>query len=267
VPLSNLSFPPPQPVLFSVPVKCPPLITFLANARANSSYVNATSVVRFSIADYLAAANGSASNVFSQLNAAQRALFSLVARGDSAERVGLLATVMVPKEGVTFQHSAEKFYERCKPATCTFTRIEARDGPSIALDAIGTFGGNGAAIVAILSTLVAWLAFFGRRMDKLLQPQGSAAEEAQEKAPSSSSEGQVLAIEAQEAALMSSSSGASLPSPLAAAERGGKDSVATNPVFRVGSGSAGSSAAQAAPAAGPSSFEMAPIVDWGSSRQ
>jgi len=172
---SPLVFPPEQPKLFSLPINCPPLISFMANAQGNSTYNSLKSPVRFSIKDFLhafptVAANPSTATLPPTRNELQRRLLELRNRGDTSERTDILALLMA-KRGVGFNisYNIKAHYRTCNPSFCAWNVIQQRSNEEMALEAVASFGGNGAFIVSLMALIIAYLACFGRRYDQFMK--------------------------------------------------------------------------------------------------
>lgn len=140
----------PQAILFSVNVSCPPIFMLLAKFRRNSTYFDATSPVRFTIDDWVAAFGRGVTSPSPPLTPVQEALFTQTIKGDSGERAALLTqNLMGVANGTKFVHDPLKYYAECKPKVCSYTIITDRTFDVIALDAVGIYGGTASAVIMV----------------------------------------------------------------------------------------------------------------------
>jgi hypothetical protein len=246
-------------VLFRTRVQCPPLITYLAQLRANSTYAPFTTPLRFSIGQYLAAFPAAAASPatatlptlqeLTQLTPPQLALLEANARGDASSRVNVLATGFLANQGASFAHAPMAHYAACAPASCSFFEVAQRSTAKLAFEAVSTFGGNGAATMSIMGMGVAWLAFFGRRWDQW------------HKSPQQKREEKAAAAAAAAAAEAGAEVGGLCNCPHCPCQLGGKEASA-----HASSGSSVSVAVVANPAS-HSALEMTRAVAWGEGRK
>ena len=147
-----------QPVLFNVSVRCPPLLVWLGGLRRNSSFFARSSSSRVPIREFFSASP----DAQAALNAAFRA-------GDALERLDLLRTLSIDEATPKFTHSPLRHYAACAPAFCTYTIIEQRTAPLLALEAISIYGGTATTVVTVLGLLATMLAALGRRWDAAVE--------------------------------------------------------------------------------------------------
>lgn len=138
-----------QPVVFSAPLQCPPLITFLARLRRNSSYVNVSSSSRsVTIAELSAILTSSTS--LEGLTAEQTAVLSNLTQDDLVDRTQLLSTLFMQRQGPTFTHSPLAHYAACRPALCTTTQVSERTAFMYFEDALATAGGLASSVIGLV---------------------------------------------------------------------------------------------------------------------
>jgi hypothetical protein len=147
-----------QPVLFNVSVRCPPLLVWLGGLRRNSSFFARGSSSRMPIREF-----------FSASPDAQAALIAALRAGDALERLDLLRTLSIDEATPKFTHSPLRHYAACAPAFCTYTVIEQRTAPLLALEAISIYGGTATTVVTVLGLLATFLAALGRRWDAAME--------------------------------------------------------------------------------------------------
>jgi hypothetical protein len=136
-------------VVFSAPLQCPPLITFMARLRRNSSYVNVSSSSRsVTIAELSAILTGSAS--LEGLTAEQTAVLSNLTQDDLVDRTQLLSSLFMQRQGPTFKHSPLAHYAACRPALCTTTQVSERTAFMYFEDALATAGGLASSVIGLV---------------------------------------------------------------------------------------------------------------------
>ena len=134
-----------QPVVFSAPLQCPPFVTFLGRLRRNSTYLNATSRSRsVTIAD----AAFFESQTYNNLTAAQLATIQSLG-SDLVDRTQLLSTLMMQRQGPSFNHSPRAHYAACRPAICTTTQVSERTTLMYFEEALATAGGLATSVIGL----------------------------------------------------------------------------------------------------------------------
>jgi hypothetical protein len=131
-------------VLFSVPVQCPRWLTWLGQARANSSYAKVSSFKRRTYWEMRNSSQG--------FNAA---LQEMLEQSDFSDRADLLSTLFIRRDSANFTHSDLNHYKTCAPSTCTFTRVKARTLFEYGIEGVGVLGGTSYSVIAFLGCVVA----------------------------------------------------------------------------------------------------------------
>lgn len=149
-----------QPVLFNVPLSCPPLLQLLGKARSSSSYANASSSLRFSVLDYLAAVGN---------RSALAELEAILKQGDSLQRADVLTSSLFSAP-LTFQHSVAGHYAACAPVSCSFIAIADPTPEALFVVGTGIFGGTSTTVVSLLGILVYWFSVCSYLSNHLREP-------------------------------------------------------------------------------------------------
>ena len=158
----------PQPVLFNVPLKCPPLLVWLGQLRANSTYFNRTSPARPLITDFPDLSNDTV-----------KGIEAAVLKGDLSDRAALLSDLFfVDGNSVAFNVSTEAHYALCAPAVCSYTMVEEPTTIRIVLGALADYGGTASSIVMLLGSAVLYISFIAYQLKRRRARRRAAAEAA-----------------------------------------------------------------------------------------
>ena len=151
---------------FSAPARCPPLLQWLGGLRANSTYRNATSPVRATIAQYLALfppPKDTDTIPQGNLTAQQAELLEGIISGDLGQRAQLLALLGMVSTGPAFQHRPLQHYAACRPAECVYSQVTQQTSAQIALTALGILGGTVSLTLSLLGWLLLGVSFVAQR--------------------------------------------------------------------------------------------------------
>lgn len=132
-------------VLFSVPVQCPRWLTWLGQARANSTFANVSSFKRRTYWEMRNSSQG--------FNAA---LQEMLEQSDFSDRADLLSTLFIRQNSTNFTHSDLNHYKTCAPSTCTFTRVKSRTLFEYGIEGLNVLGGTSYSVIAFLGCVLAW---------------------------------------------------------------------------------------------------------------
>jgi hypothetical protein len=145
----------PQNVLFNASLTCPPLLVWIGQLRANSSYYNLTSNIRLSFNEVRELLK----NVVDQ-GEQQQILRNRIAQGDLNDRIDVLSELMIAKGGISFNVNATAHYETCKPATCSYTDIEPPSVQRLVQISLANYGGTATSIITVFGSLTLYSSFF-----------------------------------------------------------------------------------------------------------
>lgn len=163
--LCDVGFPPPasddlpQPVLTSLPLRCPPVITWLGSLRAKSSFRNRTSPLRYTVAEAVAIFPTDPKSPPSNPTQQQIDFFQRIFNGDTAERADVLNTLMLDDSSTIFDHSPLQHYAACAPATCSYVTIDPQTFGSVALEAVSIYGGTATTVISAMGFAVLIVSF------------------------------------------------------------------------------------------------------------
>lgn len=136
-------------VILSVPLTCPPVLKWLGQLRANSSYFNLSSSARlFEDAD-----------TNSDVEFDPLSFLSKLHEGDLGERAALFSELFIKKGAIAFNISAEQHYALCAPAVCSYTTIEPPTTLKVINSALSNYGGTASSIIMLLGSAVLYLSF------------------------------------------------------------------------------------------------------------
>jgi hypothetical protein len=156
-----------QPVLFRVPLVCPPVLVWLGQLRGNSTYAGLASPAR------------PLTRGFADLNTdAIDAITDAALTGDLSERAALLAELFIARGSIAFNVSAETHYELCAPSICSYTTIEPPTVVRIINIALANYGGTASSILMILGSVVLYLSFISYQLKRRRARQRAASEAA-----------------------------------------------------------------------------------------
>ncbi len=152
-----------QPVLFSLPLRCPSLLRWLGRLRSNSTYAPRRSPLRFTVGQFLDTLPGrnpmnlSASR--EEWPAATRALLRTAGEGDLSDRVSLLGRLFFQDARPAFAHRPRAHYDACRPRSCSYTFIKRRGASDLALEGISVYGGTVATVFSFFATAGLWVSY------------------------------------------------------------------------------------------------------------
>ena len=145
----------PQGVLFNAPLRCPPLLVWLGQLRAASTYFNSTSNNRLTFDEV--------DRIFNNfVDPAERdaAILQRLDQGDLNDRVAVLSELMIARGGISFNVNTTAHYEACAPATCSYTKIEPPTVQRIVNLALANYGGTATSIIMVFGSLTLYSSFF-----------------------------------------------------------------------------------------------------------